>query len=167
MCGSSSTIYSTTSTGGVWGSNGRINITTTGIATATSAGVIAIKYTITNVAGCSATSNLAITNVAVPAIPSIGYAPGNLVNLQTIGGMCTNRIFTVMGNPNGGVWSKTGVITVSPLGVVNTGNTTGAFTLTYTYSAAASCNSSRTINMNVVACASKGIISQQSTVDGG
>jgi hypothetical protein len=76
----------------------------------------------------------------------------------TGGAFCANRTFTVVGTPSGGVWSKTGVITVTtPAGLVNTGSIAGIGNLTYTYTDANRCSNAITIASNVMICASKSV----------
>ena len=97
-------------------------------------------------------------------MPSIAYAPGTVNPQRGAGGgsnYCSNRTFTVVGFPAGGVWSATGVLTVNTSGVVNTGSVTGAGTLTYT-NTINGCSNSRTIAGNIVGCASRGAIDNNS-----
>lgn len=155
LCVGSSTTYTTTSTGGAWGTLGRATITNTGIATGTSAGATSIKYTITNVYGCSASATLPITVNALPAVPSIAFASGT-TGVTGSGGYCKNKTFTLVGTPSGGSWSSSGVISVSGTGVVNTGSVTGACSVTYSVTNANGCANSRTISANIVSCGSKG-----------
>ena len=144
---------------GVWSSvAGRATISSTGLVTGTSAGTATIKYTVTNASGCSnyVSSNVVVN--ALPATPSMAYAAGNTVNPVRNGSFCTNRIFTIVGSPLGGVWSTTGVINITSGGVVTTGNVAGAFTIVYTYTNANGCSNSRTAPIkNVVTCASRGV----------
>lgn len=156
VCVGSTNTYTTTSSGGVWSTQGRATINPLGVSTATSAGTTAIVYTTTNANGCSASTTLPITINALPAVPSITYAPGNTVNPQAPGGFCTNRTFNLLGIPSGGVWSKTGVINITVGGQVSTGAFVGSGSLTYTFINANGCSNSRTIAGNVVACASRG-----------
>ncbi|MCX6210789.1 MAG: T9SS type A sorting domain-containing protein, partial [Bacteroidetes bacterium] len=71
-----------------------------------------------------------------------------------------NKTFTLVGKPTGGVWSSGGVLSITNLGVVTTGPTLGAGSITYVITAGG-CNSSRTISANVVTCSSKGVNNQQ------
>jgi len=146
---------------GVWSSmNIRASINNSGILTGTSAGTAQIRYTVTSSVGCSSFVDYYVNVNALPSVPSISYASGT-VNPQIgapIGSYCTNKTFTVVGTPSGGVWSTTGLISVTnPGGVVTTGNTAGAGTLSYTYTDFNSCSSSRTISGNVVTCAPRGV----------
>ena len=163
LCVGASTAYSTTSTSGVWSTTGRANINaTTGLATGTSAGATSVKYTISNVSGCSAFSSLAITVNAQPAVPSLAYAPGG-TNPTGPGGFCSNRTFGVVGSPASGIWSKTGVITATPTGVastsctISTGASAGPFSFTYTTTNANNCSNSRTYSSTVVLCGPRGV----------
>jgi hypothetical protein len=171
LCVNATDTFKTTSTGGVFSALGRMNINgTNGFATATSAGTTSVKYTITNFNGCSAYSSLNVTVNALPATPSIAFQAGT-TNVSGSGGYCKNRTFTLVGNPGNGVWTKTGVVTITPSGTnstttsVSTGNVAGATSITYTYTNANGCVSSRTISSNIVTCATKGINNSQLTMD--
>jgi hypothetical protein len=147
---------------GVWTSfNNRATVNSaTGVVTGASAGVGIIIYTVTSAVGCTNSTSYNVTSNSLPGVPFIGYAPGT-INPQTGatgGAFCANRTFTVVGTPSGGVWSKTGVISVtSPAGVVNTGSVAGAASLTYTYTDANGCSNFRSLVSNVMVCASRGV----------
>ncbi len=164
LCVGASTTLSIAAAGGAWSSiAGRATINTGGVVTGVSAGTATLRYTITNGNACSAFATHNITISSVGATPSIAYAPGT-VNPQTtsVGGLvtfCKNRTFTVTGNPSGGSWSSTGVLTISNAGVINTGNVVGGGSITYT--SAGGCGGSRTINANVATCAARGIAGNQ------
>ena len=142
---------------GVWTSvAGRASVSNTGVVTGTSAsGAATIVYTVTSAVGCTNSTSYNVTVNAIPGVPSISYAPGT-TNPQigaTGGAYCANRTFTVVGTPNGGAWSKTGVITVtSPGGVVNTGSVAGAASLTYTYTDANGCSNVKTMTAPIMVC---------------
>jgi hypothetical protein len=142
---------------GVWSSvSGRATVAVNGTVTGTSSGTASIRYTLSNAGGCSAFVSKSIVVNALPAVPTIAYGAGNTVNPQTAGGFCTNRTFTIVGIPSGGVWSRTGVINVSNVGVVTTGNVAGLATLSYTFTNSNGCVNSRTFTTNVLTCASRG-----------
>ncbi len=169
ICIGNTTNLSTSTTGGVWSSsNNKGTISNGGVYTGTNGGAGEARYTVTNGSGCSAYASYAITVNNYPNLPTISYAPGT-VNPQTgapAGSFCTNKTFTVVGTPTGGVWSKTGVISVtSPAGVVSTGSTPGAGSLTYTITVNG-CSSSRTISGNVVSCAARGVVDNSSLTMG-
>jgi hypothetical protein len=169
VCVGSSISLSTTSTGGVWSSvAGRASVNSSGNVTGTSAGTASIKYTLSNAAGCSAYVSKSVTVSPLPATPSIGYGVAAVNPQAGAGGgnnFCTNRTFSLVGSPAGGVWSKTGVLSVTnPGGVVTTGAVAGAGSLTYTYTSAAGCISSRSITGNVVTCASRGVVNNEQLV---
>lgn len=156
--------YTTASTGGNWITTGRATINASGFATATSAGTSEVRYVLTNANGCSAYSSLGITVNALPAIPSIAFASGTPSSVVGSGGYCKNKIFTLVGSPANGIWSKTGVITISPANgapstnlLVGTGNLTGATSITYKVTNVKGCMNSRTISTNIVNCGSKGV----------
>ena len=156
ICPSNTTTLTSTTLGGIW-STASSSIAsvdaTTGLVTGNSAGVSVIKYTITNSSGCTATASYNITVNAKPGVPSIQYAAGT-ANPQTGAGgaFCANKIFTVVGNPSGGLWSSTGVLSVNATtGIVNTGNTVGAGNLIYTITVNG-CKNSRTITGTVATC---------------
>jgi hypothetical protein len=134
---------------------------TTGIVSALNAGNIVIKYTVTSAVGCSNYINYNLQINSIPAVPSITYAPGT-INPQAgapTGSFCANRTFTIVGTPSGGVWSKTGPITVTtPGGVVTTGSVAGSGSIKYTYTDANGCVNSRTMVGNVYVCAARGVV---------
>lgn len=162
ICVGSSAVYTTSATGGVWGSAGRVSINSGGVATALSAGNTSIKYTIINSDGCSASSSKSITVNPLPAVPTINYASAT-AGIIGSGGYCKNKTFTLAGTPSGGIWSSTGAFSITSGGVVTTAATTGSGSVTYTYTNANGCTNSRTINSNVVSCGSKGVSSEITT----
>ena len=149
---------------GVWSSGALTNVivgASTGVITGTNAtSSVVVKYTVTSAVGCTNYTNYNVTINAIPSVPSITYAPGT-VNPQAgapTGSFCANRTFTVVGIPSGGVWSKTGPITVTtPAGVVTTGSAAGSGSIKYTYTDANGCVNSRTMVGNVYVCAARGI----------
>jgi fibronectin-binding autotransporter adhesin len=150
---------------------GRATINNAGLVVTNSAGATNAVYTITNSDGCKNSSSLPITINPLPGVPTITYASGT-INPATAGGYCTNRTFTLVGTPatsasGTGVWSKTGVISVTNLGAVSTGLVPGAASIKYAYTNLNGCTNSRTITSAVVACASRQSIanSQQPTVN--
>ena len=155
VCVGGSINLSNATTGGVWSSiAGRATISASGVVVGISAGTAQIRYTISNSIGCSAFVGMNVTVNANPSVPSIAYAAGTVNPQRGAGGgnnYCSNRTFTVVGFPAGGVWSTTGVLTVNTSGVVNTGSVTGAGTLTYT-NIINGCSNSRTIAGNIVGC---------------
>ena len=160
LCINATTTVANATTGGVWSSiAGRATIDNAGVVTATSAGTATIKYSIAS-GSCAGSVTKNITITALPPIPSIGYAPGNTVNPTTPGvglTFCSNKIFTLAGNPSGGSWSTTGVATISPTGTVSTGLVAGATTIKYT--TAGACSNNRILSATVKICAAKGIAS--------
>ena len=165
VCIGSSINLSNATPGGVWSSiAGRATINASGVVTGVSNGVAQIRYTLSNAFGCSAYVGKLVSVNAIPAVPSLAYAPG-YSNPTTAGGFCTNRIFGVVGSPTGGTWNSTGVITISPLGVISTGSVAGASSFTYTYNAGG-CSNSRTIARNIILCTPRGIANNgQLTID--
>jgi hypothetical protein len=165
VCVGSSVTLSSTTTGGVWSSvAGRATVNASGLVTGTSAGTASIKYTVGNAASCSTFVSKTVAVNALPAIPSIAYGVATVNPQAGAGGgnnFCTNRTFTVVGSPTGGVWSKTGVLSVTtPGGAVNTGAVAGAGSLTYTVTTNG-CSSSRSIVGAVVTCAARGAVSNE------
>jgi hypothetical protein len=150
---------------GVWSSvAGRASINGSAIVSGTSAGIAKINYTVTNSAGCSNAASKSITVNAMPTVPTIAYGVGNTVNPQTAGGFCTNRSFNIIGFPSGGVWSKTGVINITNVGAVTTGNTSGPGSISYSFTNTNGCSNSRTVSTNIITCASRGA-NNLSTID--
>ncbi len=158
VCVGSTTQLSNSLNGGNWSSSnvGRVDVNNAGLVSAKSAGTVFVEY---SVAGCGSSSTLVNINPK-PMLPTISYATGT-VNPQIGSGgganFCANKVFTVVGSPIGGNWSSTGVISVNNAGVINTGTTNGAGSLTYTYTTSAGCTNSRTISGFVVTCASRGV----------
>lgn len=157
--------FGTTTT---WSSiTGRATVSSSGLVSGTSAGTAIIKFTVTNSYGCSnyTTKNISIN--ALPAVPNIAYSSGTVSPQATsVGGtiqLCTNKNFTLVGNPVNGVWSKTGSLTASPLSLnsttinISTFGALGNVSITYTVSDSKGCSNSRTIRANVVSCGSRGI----------
>lgn len=153
-----------TPAGGVWINGGRVRVvsdTNTGgnsaiTFTNSAAGTTTIKYTVTD-SGCTNSASCNITIAPAP-IPSIAYAAGtNIPSIRSGSNFCANRTFTVVGSPNGGVWSATGVVSISPAGLVTTGAAAGAGAVRYTYTDASNCSAYREIASNVVICSSRGI----------
>ncbi len=142
----------TATAGGTWSvTGGRATVNSSGLVTGVSAGSTSVRYSVGSGA-CAASTTKAITVNALPGTPTIKFAPGT-TNISGSGGYCTNKTFTLVGTPSGGSWSSTGVVSITtPGGVVSTGASTGAFSITYTYTNADNCSSSRTVPASVVAC---------------
>ena len=159
VCVGSTTALNTSSTGGVWSSvAGLATVNTSGVVTGRSAGNAAsIRYTVSNSAGCSIFVSKAIAVNAIPGTPTIGYkAPfSNPQQGAPTGGFCVGKVFGVAGNPTGGVWSASGIISVT-VGGVATINSVGTGSLTYTATNVAGCSNSRTMTGIGVTCASRG-----------
>ena len=158
VCVASTLALTTTSTGGFWNSvAGAATVNAMGVVTGTSAGTANIRYTVSNAAGCRAWSSKSVVVTALPGTPSIGYkAPfSNPQAGAPTGGFCVGKVFGVSGSPAAGVWSATGCISVTSLGVA-TINTTGAGSITYTTTNAAGCSKSRTMTGTGFACAARG-----------
>ncbi len=143
--------------------NASIN-SVTGVATGISAGAALIKYTVSLGAFCKKDTSFTLTVNPIPVVPTIVYAPGTS-NPQAgapRGGFCVGKIFSVQATPNvpAGVWSSTGVITISSLGVV-TINAVGNGSIKYTYTSVGGCVNSRTMIGNGFSCAARGAISNE------
>ncbi len=130
---------------------GRATVSSNGLTTGTSAGNASIKYTASNVYGCSSYTTKNISVNAIPPMPTISYAPGTTGVTGASGTVCKNKPFTLIGKPAGGTWSSS-LISINGSGFVNTGNATGAASVTYSYTDNKGCNNSRTINTTIVAC---------------
>ncbi|MFY7963984.1 MAG: T9SS type A sorting domain-containing protein [Chitinophagaceae bacterium] len=156
VCAGDSVTLTNPQSGGVWYTQqtSQANIDpSTGVLTAKSAGNVIVQY---STPGCGIATKTITVN-PIPAVPTVAYAPGtNIGSVRSGNDFCNNKTFTIVGNPSGGVWSKTGVVSVtSPAGVVTTGNVLGAGTLTYTYTNINGCSNSRTFVSNVVSCAAR------------
>ena len=170
VCVGNSIQLTASPSGGLWLSlNNRASVNTSGLVTGLngSNGTLAqITYSITNTSGCVTSASYSVNVNARPKVPSIAYAIGT-PNPQTGvgGGFCTNKTFTVVGNPTGGVWSSTGVLSVNATtGVISTGLVAGAGTLTYTIGTNG-CTNSRSIAGNVVGCAARGVNNGQLAIE--
>ena len=161
LCIGATATYTCATAGGTWSVvGGRATINLGGTATGTNSGNTTIRYTLPIIpaAGCTNYTAFNLQVNPIQLVPSIGYAPGNLVNPTTPGvglTFCSNRIFTLAGNPAGGTWSTTGVASITNAGVVSTGLVAGATTIRYT--TAGACGNSRTIPATVVICVPRGI----------
>ena len=161
LCVGANTAYTANVNNGIWSSNGRLSISaTSGIATATSAGVTAVNYTLTGNNGCTTKTVFATTVNAVPAVPSIYYAAGTIDPQRgaPTGGFCVGKTFGVGGVPNtpAGVWSATGGVSITSGGIV-TINSVGAGSIKYNYTDVNGCSNSRTIVGFGYACAARGV----------
>ncbi len=153
---------------GVWSSlNNRASVNANGLLTGLNGGEYpaSIKYTVTNVNGCSAFANYAVTVNAIPNVPTITYAPGTVGNPQAgapTGSFCVGKKFRVVATPNvpAGVWSATGAASIAGYDTVKI-NAVGAGSIKYTYTSAAGCVNSRTMSGNGVTCASRGIATNE------
>ncbi len=144
-----SSVWSTTSSSLI-----SINATT-GVANGVYQGTGYIQYKVTNSSGCSNVTGYSITIKPIPNLPTVQYAAGT-VNPQTgpNGSFCTNKIFTVVGNPVSGVWSSTGVISIgATTGILNTGSIAGAASVIYTISVNG-CINSKIVDITVAVCPS-------------
>lgn len=157
VCVGSNVAFTNAVPGGIWSiTAGRASINSSGVVTGTSAGTTSIKYTVGN-GICTASTTKSITVNAVPAIPSIAFAPGT-TGISSAAGYCTNKTFTLLGSPAGGIWSGTGGLTINASsGVVNIGSIPGPIGVTYTYTNSNNCSSSRTISSTAVACSHRGV----------
>ncbi|MFY7883884.1 MAG: beta strand repeat-containing protein, partial [Dolichospermum sp.] len=167
VCAGSSITLSNTTPNGVWStaqtSQATINAVT-GNLLGKSAGFVTVNYTVTNAAGCSALVNKTITVNALPAVPTIAYAPGTQLGGPASpfygapsGSFCVGKVFTLVGTPNvpAGVWSATGAASITSGGVV-TVNSVGVGTVKYTYTNTNGCVNSRTLSASGFTCASRG-----------
>lgn len=162
VCIGASTTLSCNTPNGVWSGNSRVSINSAGVVTGINAGSVNIAYTVSNIQGCSSSSNLAFNVNALPAVPNIAYGPGgsNPQSGAPAGSFCRNKSFNLLGFPVGGVWTSFGTISVNSNGNATTGNTNGFGSVTYTVTNSNGCSNRRTMTGNVVACASRGAESE-------
>ncbi|MFY7964141.1 MAG: T9SS type A sorting domain-containing protein [Chitinophagaceae bacterium] len=174
VCAGSSITLSSNTPNGVWScaqtSQATVN-PSTGILLGKSAGFATVNYTTTNANGCTAFVSKTIRVNALPAVPTIAYAPGTVLTGPTspffgapTGSFCVGRVFTVVGSSNvagSGVWSATGAASITSGGVV-TINSVGAGTVKYTYTSSFGCVNSRTISASGFTCAARGIATNDS-----
>ena len=165
ICVGATAALNTVTTNGVWSSiSGAATVNNTGVILGTSVGKATIKYTVSNIGGCSAFELKAISVNSLPATPSIGYAApfSNPQAGAPTGGFCRGKIFGLVGSPLSGTWSSTGCIGVTASGIA-TINTTGAGSLTYTTTSTLGCSNSRTMTGTGFICAGRGNNDNQST----
>ena len=110
--------------------------------TVTPASTTTYSVTGTDGSGCSATNSVTVTVNPLPTV-SVVFPP----ELATV---CKDSLVALSGgSPAGGVWSGTGVSGSNFLA-----NTTGSFTITYTYTDGNSCSNSATGDITVENCTS-------------
>ncbi|MDP3392399.1 FG-GAP-like repeat-containing protein [Sediminibacterium sp.] len=137
VCIGLTTVFASTTTGGVWSSN-NTNVATVnaaGIITGVSGGTATISYTVTNTSGC-------ITNVSRDLIVN------QTVAVPSIGGpnaVCTGVTDVFTNAVAGGVWTSNNLAlaTITGGGVFSAING-GVVNITYTVTTAAGCISSAT-----------------------
>lgn len=96
----------------------------------------------TDGAGCTATASVSVTVNPLPTV-TVNFPP-------EVATVCQDSLVALSGgSPAGGVWSGTGVTGSDFLA-----NTTGAFTITYTYTDANTCSNSATGTITVENCTS-------------
>lgn len=96
----------------------------------------------TDGAGCTATASVSVTVNPLPTV-TVNFPP-------EVATVCKDSLVALSGgSPAGGVWSGTGVTGSDFLA-----NTTGAFTITYTYTDANTCSNSATGTITVENCTS-------------
>lgn len=170
VCVNSTLQLSSATTGGTWAIiyPNRATTSNTGLVTGRVAGTTPVRYTVANDSGCSNFTEFGLTVNALPAVPTINYAPGT-VNPQAgapAGGFCIGKKFNVVGIPTGGHWSytNTGVATITDsLVSANNwwGNVSvygiGSGNIVYTITNANGCSIARQISGNGVTCAGRGI----------
>jgi len=171
--GSTITLSNATSTpiGGssFWNSiAGLATVNASGVVTGNSHGTAIIAYNVVSAAGCRSAANYNVVVSAIPSTPTIGYAApfSNPQQGAPYQGFCVGKVFGVAGSPSGGVWSANGCISVTSGGIA-TINTTGAGSLTYTFTNANGCSNFRTMTGAGYVCAARGIASnnnEQQTV---
>ncbi len=118
-----------TATGGAWSSsNTTVSVTAGGLASAVSAGVDTITYSITNMCGTAT----AIFTVVVSAIPGVVTITGSAA---AAAGICIGAKDTLTGTPPGGDWGSSNANAVITGGIIS-GVSAGADTVIYTVSSA-------------------------------
>lgn len=110
--------------------------------TVTPASTTTYSVTGTDGSGCSAVASVAVTVNPLPTV--------SVVFPAEVATVCQDSLVALSGgSPAGGVWSGTGVTGSDFLA-----NTTGAFTITYTYTDANTCSNSATGTITVENCTS-------------
>ncbi len=120
ICTGSSTLYTNTTTGGVWTMSNPRAYVTGGLVTPVSVGLDTIIYRVTNICGSSATT----LPVTINAAPIAGSITGPTA-------VCVGSAITLTDPAPGGVWSASNTNATVSGGVV-TGVTAGPVVISYT-----------------------------------
>jgi Secretion system C-terminal sorting domain len=126
----------------------------TGIVTGMNSGTATIIYTVQLNATCKKDISFNVVINALASVPDITFVVGS-VNPKGSGGYCKNKIFGLLGTPNGGTWTSSGIVSITSGGIVSTGKIAGAGSVTYTYTNSNGCSNSKTIVGDVVDCGSR------------
>jgi Bacterial Ig-like domain (group 2)/Bacterial Ig domain len=145
VCQKNTTQLANSTTGGIWQSidTNIAKISNTGLVTGLMPGTTTIKYTYTNVAGCSST---VITNFKVDSLPK----NISISTYQTT--ICVGSYTIVFNDSSTGVWSskKPTIATVDNTGYVS-GKAIGIATIMYKVTTANGCVDSSKIDIRVAA----------------
>ena len=157
VCTGSTTILTSSVTGGVWcSSNSSVaTVDAGGVVTAIGVGSSIITYTVTSATGCG--TDYKEKTVTVGDLPNAGTVSGAATLCEG-----STAIFTSNGT-GGGTWSITGsAATIDPSGVVS-GVSAGSATITYTVTGTCG-SSSRSANITINSLPNAGPVSGASTL---
>jgi gliding motility-associated-like protein len=160
ICSNTTTVFTTTSTGGTWSSDKPTiaTVNASGLVSGVSAGTAIISYTVVGTGGC--TNAIATRTVTVTAAPIIGTLSGN----QNI---CENLTTTFTSTSTGGTWSSSqpSIATINATSGLVTGIASGTATMTYTKIGTGGCSDvSATRDVTVTKAPIAGTISGNQTI---
>jgi len=143
VCVSSTILFASTTTGGLWSSNNTAiaTISSTGLITGIASGVASIRYTVTNVSGCV---NFVTRDITVNALPALTPITGAAT-------ICQSNTTTFSNSTSGGVWSSVNTTIAT---ITNTGNlfgvTSGVTAINYVVTNANNCSITNTRSITVL-----------------
>jgi len=124
ICAGTSTTLSDGTPGGIWSSSntGIATITSGGMVTGVSAGVVTVSYVVTNLNGCTTSVSYLLTVNALPVVAAI----------TGLNNICDGNSTKLSDATPGGSWSSsnTGIASITSDGIVS-GIIAGAVTITY------------------------------------
>jgi len=127
VCLNTTSLLNNATTGGTWSSNNTsvATVNTIGLVTGLVLGTATISYTVTNGNGCTQSSSVSVSILAVPAVPTISasgpttFCSGGSVTLQSNSG-------------TGNQWYKNGLLLSGVTNQNYTANTSGTYTVLVT-----------------------------------
>jgi trimeric autotransporter adhesin len=159
ICVGKTSQLSNATSGGVWSSSNTSVATvgnSTGLLIGLSAGIVEIKYIVTNASGCVDSVS---TSVTINALPTIASITGS-------GSICVGKSLQLRNATNGGSWvsANTTIATVNSISGVVTGKSAGIATIRYVVTNASGCVDSVSTSVTVNALPIIGAITGTNTI---